>query len=386
VQLIAVNSTQVVQSRKALPEFIGTGNAQPNQVFRLANRPVIERSLVLEVEDNGAWRRWQETDSFHASRPDDTHFIVDREAGEVLFGNGLQGLAPQIGRRIRAVEYRYGGGAAGNVAAKAITKFAGSAPVKVINPLPAFGGAESETIEAALDRIPGELRRRDRAVTAGDFQELALQTPGASIGRAECLPRYYPPTKTPGSPGVVSVVVWPLEDRVSPNAPRPDRNALRLVCEWLDKRRLVTTELYVIPPTYRKIAVAVGLQVKPGYGVEAVRRWVELVLRQYTAPLPPFGPDGQGWPLGRRVYGPELEAAALQVEGVEYLEDLQLAGFDEAAQTWVPGTVTLEMHEVVEMAEVTIVEGPVVQPPGQAIVPPPSPTVPVPIPIIRQEC
>ena len=386
VQLVAVNAVETVQSRKALPEFVGTGNAQPNQVFRLANRPILEQSIVLEVEDNGAWRRWQETDSFHASRADDLHFIVDREAGEVQFGNGLQGHAPQIGRRIRAVEYRYGGGAAGNVAAKAITRFSGSAPVKVSNPLPARGGAESETVEAALDRIPGELRRRDRAVTAGDFQELALQTPGAGIGRAECLPRFHSPTKTPERPGVVSVVVWPLEDRANPNAPRPDRTALRMVCEWLDQRRLVTTELYVIPPAYRKIAVAVGLQVKPGYGVEAVRRWVELVLRQYTAPLPPFGPDGRGWPLGRRVHGPELEAAALQVEGVEFLEDLQLAGFDEGTQTWIPGTVTLEMYEVPEMTQVSVVEGPVTQLPWQAIAPPPGGQVPVPIPVVRQEC
>ena len=42
----------------------------------------------------------------------------------------------------------------------------------------------------------------------------------------------------------------------------------------------------MIPPTYRRVAVSVGIAVKPGYGVEAVRRWVELVLRQYLSPLP----------------------------------------------------------------------------------------------------
>ena len=54
------------------------------------------------------------------------------------------------------------------------------------------------------------------------------------------------------------------------------------------------------------------------------------MLRQYLAPLPPYGPDGEGWPLGRRVHGPELEAAALQVEGVEFLEGLNVAGLDAA--------------------------------------------------------
>jgi hypothetical protein len=182
------------------------------------------------------------------------------------------------------------------------------------------------------------------------------------------------------------VVVWPKDDPRRPNAPLPDRNLLRDVCAYLDRRRLVTTELYVIPPTYHKVAVSVGVHVKPGFGVEAVRQWVELVLRQYLAPLPPYGPFGQGWPLGRRVHGPELEAAALQVEGVEFLEGLNVAGFNEKTQAWDPGSVDLAIYEVAELAEITVLEGPPA-PAGQAIAPPPgNGNVPVPIPIIRQEC
>lgn len=386
VRFVGANAAEVVQTRKSRPEFLGTGTAQPDQVYKVIHKPVIERSLVLEVEEQGEWKSWQEMDGFHASGPEDRHFVVDLEAGEVRFGNGVDGLPPQIGQRIRAVEYRYGGGAAGNVASKAISKLTDFPSLKLANPLPAFGGADSEPIEVALDRIPGELRRRDRAVTSGDFQELALATPGANVGRAECLPRFYPPSRSENRPGIVSVVVWPKEDRMNPGAPRPDRNLLRAVCAWLDMRRLVTTELYVIPPTYRKVAVAVGLQVKDGYGVEAVRRWVELVLRQYLAPLPPYGPDGKGWPLGRRVHGPELEAAALQVEGVEFLEELKVAGWNEAANAWVQGTVGLALYEVPELTEITVVEGPLTFDPGEAIEPPDPGGVPVPIPVLREEC
>jgi predicted phage baseplate assembly protein len=236
--------------------------------------------------------------------------------------------------------------------------------------------------------VPGELRRHDRAVTAGDFQELALATPGANVGRAECLPLFHPPTKNLLAAGVVSVVIWPREDRKHPAAPLPDRTLLREVCAWLDSRRLVTTELYVIPPTYRKVAVAVGLRAKPGYGIEAVRRWVELVIRQYLAPLPPYGPDGRGWPLGRRVYGPELEAAALQVEGVEYLEGLDVAGWDAKSGTWLSAAhqpIQLSAWEVPDLAEITVVQGTPLKP-GDALGPLPSPKVPVPIPTIRDQC
>lgn len=383
-QFIGINATEVVQTTRALAEFLGVGNAQANQRFKLVHRPVLEDSLVIEVEEGNRFVPWQSVDGFFASAPDDRHFIVDLEAGEVRFGNGIQGYAPQIGQRIRALEYRYGGGAVGNVAAKAINKISGFAVKDVQNPLRAHSGGDAETIDAALNRIPGELRRHDRTVTSGDFQELALATPGANIARAECLPRFYPPTRTTERAGVVSVVIWPKEDPRHPNAPLPDRNLLRDVCAYLDQRRLVTTELYVIPPTYHKVAVSVGVHVKPGFGVEAIRQWVELVLRQYLAPLPPYGPFGQGWPLGRRVHGPELEAAALQVEGVEFLEGLNVAGFNVLTQSWTPGSVTLAIYEVPELAEITVVEGTPL-PAGQAIVPPQGKT-PVPIPIIRQEC
>lgn len=387
VQFVGANAAEVAQTVKARPELVGTGNAQPSQTYKLIHSSVIEGSLVLEVEEvagSANFKPWTTVDGFFASGPEDRHYVLDLEAGQTRFGNGRQGYAPQIGQRIRATEYRYSEGAKGNVTPKAMSKIS-EFPVKdVQNPLRAHSGSDRETIDEALARIPGELRRRDRAVTAGDFQELALATPGANVGRAECLPRFFPPTKTPEKPGIVSVVVWPKEDPRHPNAPLPDATMLRDVCAWLDSRRLVTTELYVIPPTYRRIAVAVGLEVKPGFGVEAVRQWTELVLRQYLAPLPPYGPFGGGWPLGRRVHGPELEAAALQVDGVEFLNGLTVAALDERTGQFVPGSADLEPFEVPELAEITVVQGPPA-PVGQALSPPPGKT-PIPIPVIREVC
>ena len=348
---------------------------------------------MLEVEEAGGWTEWTRVDDFAGAHRDDRVYTLDPEAGEVVFGDGTRGRFPQIGERVRARAYKHGGGAVGNVAAKAITR--ASVPgVKCVNPRPAGGGGDAESVEGALDRIPGELRRRERAVTAGDFRELALMTPGAGVGRAEVLPLFHPPTLEDQAAGVVTVVVWPKDDPRRPNAPLPDRDLLRRVCRYLDERRLVTTELYVVPPTYRKVAVSVGLRVKPGFGVEAVRAWVELVIRQYLAPLPPYGPAGGGWPLGRRVFGPELEAAALQVEGVEYLEGLQVA--EPATQpdgtvAWVERTVLLEPYEVVELVEITVVEGPP-HPVGEALAPPPpegedgEPLTAVPIPTLKDEC
>jgi hypothetical protein len=388
---VGVNAAEALQVERAQPEFVGAGDGQPGQTFALVHRPLLAGSLRLEVEGDDGWQAWQEVAGFWASGEDDRHYVLDHEAGTVTFGNVFQGAAPQVGRRIRAVEYLFGGGPEGNVPSKAVNKIAVE-KVKVSNPLPARLGAPAETVTDALERVPAELRRRDRAVTRGDFQELAYATPGADVGRAECLPLFDPHTKQPDAAGVVSVVVWPREDRQHPSAPLPDRTLLQAVCRWLDARRLVTTELYVIPPTYRKVAASVSVGVKAGYGASAVRRWVELVLRQYLAPLPPYGPEGGGWPLGREVYGPELEAAVLQVEGVQFVRGLRVAGLSADGTTYVENTsgdargrVALDAWEVPELAELVVVDAGDAPAPGTQP-PAPAPPLLVPVPVIREEC
>jgi predicted phage baseplate assembly protein len=388
VKLMAVNLARAEQARPAEPQYLGDGNGQPSQTFALARRPVLpdtaSDALVVEVESASGWQRWTRVDDFFGSGRDAAHYVLDPESGLVRFGEGARGRVPQFGHRIRARGQRFGGGAAGNVAAGAVNKLPALSTAKVTNPLPATGGADSEDTEAALARIAGEFRRHDRAVTSSDFQELALATPGAQVGRADCLPRFHPRTRSTQAAGVVTVMVWPTSDPLHPDAPLPDAPLLRAVCEQLDARRLVTTELYVVAPVYRPVAVSVSLQVKEGYGIEAVRRWVELVLRQYLAPLPPYGPAGAGWPLGRRVHGPELEAAALQVEGVAFLDGLAVAAWNGSA--WVEGSVDLQPWEVPALQSVNVVDALPLPPPGVELTMTPPDGVPLPFPVLRDAC
>lgn len=385
---VGANATNLRQTRTAPPELLGTGDAQPDQTFSLTKTPVIPGDLVVEVEEQrGRFVPYARVDGFWASGVLDRHFVLDPEAGTVRFGRN-RGRVPQIGERVRATTYRHGGGEVGNVAAETIDRLEGISDVECANPVRARGGADREPLEDALDRIPGELRRRDRMVTADDTRELALMTPGAAVGRAEVIPTFDPRTQEEAA-GVVTVVAWPKEDRRRPSAPMPTRSLLESVCAFLDARRLVTTELWVIPPTYVPIAVSIGVEVKPGYGIDAVRAWVETVVRQYLAPLPPYGPEGAGWPLGRPVMGRELEAAALQVEGVRYLEDdVRVASWDDATGAWVRvdrDVLELARWQVPELRDISVVQGPPLDP-GEAFAPDLGDKVPVPIPVIEDEC
>jgi predicted phage baseplate assembly protein len=360
VRWVGANAVAAVQARKAAAELLGTGTGDPGQTFRLSQRPVVADSVRLEVEEVDGWHAWTEVDTFAVGEPQDRHYTVDLTAGLVQFGTRTR--LPQIGERIRVVSYRYGGGAAGNLPAGSISSLPGVASVKVTNVLPATGGADAADLTEALEQIPAQVHRRERAVAADDFKALALAVP--NVRRAETLPLLHPDTPTQPAAGVVSVLVFPDEDLLHPSAPTPDVALLRRVAAYLNPRRLVTTELYVIPPTYRAIAVSAGVRVREGYQADAVRRWVELILRQYLAPLPPYGPDGGGWPLGRAVHRAELEAVAVQVEGVEFLEnELRLARRD-AAGNFVAAQreVTLQPWEVPELASITVVVGPPLEP------------------------
>ncbi|MFC4115208.1 putative baseplate assembly protein [Nonomuraea zeae] len=383
VRWVGVNAVEAVQERTAAQaELLGTGTGEAGQSYRLTQQNVRPGTVELEVEEAGGWERWQEADDFTRTRDGDRHFVVDRADGLVRFGpGGRQGRVPQIGERVRVRSYRYGGGAAGNVPAGAVTTLTGGGP-QVANPLPARGGEDAERLDAALERIPAEVHRRDRAVTAADFRDLAARLP--EVARAEALPLFHPATPAVPTPGAVSVVVFPRQDARDPGAPVPDRGLLRRVAQELDARRLITTELYVLPPDYVPIAVSAGVAVHDGHPVDAVRRWVELILRQFLAPVPPYGPDGGGWPLGRVIRRAELEAVAVQVEGVDYLEGLLLA--ERVGDTWVRrDLITPASWQVPRLAEVTVVAGPPLQPGAGHPEPPVSGKVDY-LPLPREVC
>jgi hypothetical protein len=376
VTWVGLNAVTAVQARTATPELLGTGTGDAGQRFALGHAPVLPGTVVLQVEEPAGWREWSEINDLAAAEPDERVYTVDLDDGTVTFGDGR---VPQLGERIRVASYRWGGGEAGNVAPGAFKSVSG---VEVRNPLPGVGGSDRVTLAKALDAIPAHVHRRDRAVTADDFRALAEEVTG--VGRAEPLPRLHPDNPAVEAAGVVSVVVLPKEDRRDPEAPMPDLGLLGRVARYLDARRLVTTELYVIPPDYRPIRLSVGVEVRRGHQVDAVCRWVEQILRQYLAPLPPDGPDGAGWPLGRDVRRAELEAVAVQVEGVEYLRGDGLLLTDGTG----PPTelVTLEAWQLPRITSCIVVGGRDPLPPGTGVTPAPSDPGKVPVPLPPDVC
>jgi predicted phage baseplate assembly protein len=160
------------------------------------------------------------------------------------------------------------------------------------------------------------LRTRDRAVTPEDFERLAIES--GAIARAKALPLYHPDFPTVQVPGVVSVVVVP---NVPGDAPMPNPMTLASVCAYLDARRLLTTELYVVPPRYRTVTITAKLIANDDADLAALQESASATIERYFDPLI-GGEDssefvaGSGWPFGGGIYYSQV-IRRLLVDGVK---------------------------------------------------------------------
>jgi len=192
----------VEEGRSIREEVLGISNGSSNQRFMLAHAPLIlkpyesgqeiSRDVVLITQQGVTIDAWTLQETLAFSRADQRHYeieIDENDRATILFGDGEFGQIPASGSVIKAT-YRVGGGTAGNVAANSIQIISKAAPLaalpaKVTNPEPANGGAEHETIEHAVKHASAVFRTLKRAVTAKDYEELALSFPGVGKVRAQ---------------------------------------------------------------------------------------------------------------------------------------------------------------------------------------------------------
>ena len=170
---------------------------------------------------------------------------------------------------------------------------------------PTTGGVDGESVTDAERRIPAFLAHRDRAVTASDFQALALATPGLALGRAEVvqglMPGADPDSTRTGVPGVVSVFVFPNQPVALGNGPVATLAQLQDVFAYLRQRILIGTQLFVLSAEPVPLYASVSIRLLNNADSVATARGVQQALANYLWALPPGGPDGGGWPLGRTV-------------------------------------------------------------------------------------
>jgi hypothetical protein len=330
---LRLNTAPATAAATRLDERLGASDGRPAQRFTLEKTPVLiapetqAPDLELEVADEQGAEIWRRVDDFFRAGPDSAVYTLDPETGTIGFGDGRRGRIPVAGARVRAVRYRWGGGAVGNAGAGSVTKLKGALRhVDVVtNPVPAENGADAEAMETVLLRAPHDLRARDRAVSAEDFAHLAKQTPGVAVHKAYALARrrYDPEAEEPfvEQDGAVTVVALPANDEPKPT---PSAAQLAAICAHLEPRRLVTTELHVAGPRYVDVTeLTARLTVGAEADLQAVEQAARAALLGWLHPLT-GGAAGDGWPFGAPIAHGDLYALLLDLEGVRRVERLSL--------------------------------------------------------------
>jgi predicted phage baseplate assembly protein len=322
-------------------ELIGRSAGTPAEAFRTRFAPVLPRepNEVLEVRPpDGEWEAWTEVDDFSASDDGDPHYTLDAASGEIRFGPVVRqpdgsvrqfGRLPIPGSLLRMTAYRIGGGRIGNVGAGTITVLRETVPYvdNVVNRKGARGGVDAEELANALQRGPRLLKARNRAVTAEDFESLAIES-SPEVARAACIQPGADGDASRPPAGTVAVLVLPRvadsERAVPLDEIRPSQALREHVARYLDARRLLTSRVVVSPPTIVGVAVTAGLRAAPGADPAQVQERALAALYRYCSPWT-GGPLRTGWPFGRPIHVGELFAVLGGIPGVAFIESAGLA-------------------------------------------------------------
>jgi len=360
LQGLFLNTTFASQTITLENEILGSSDGSENQTFTTIQKPVLQ-GQQLEVKEpekpsaedeqrikqqegddaitlvetslksREVWVRWHEVPDFYGSTPRDRHYTLNKLTGQIQFGDGINGLIPPLGvSNIRLRRYQTGGGERGNLPLDKIVQLKTTIPYinRVTNPDAAKGGAEAESLNALKERIPREIRHRNRAITLEDYEDLAILA-SPEVARAKCIPLVnlknnplqakLKPNDPPPDIGTVSVIIVPQSYDAQP---LPSPELLNIVKTYLEKHAIATANIVVVAPLYIKVSIKVELVILPDCSAIVVEN-VQQVLNRFLHPLT-GGDDKQGWQFGRVPHESDLYAQIKTVPGIDYIRHLEI--------------------------------------------------------------
>jgi hypothetical protein len=344
-----LNAAWAASTETLTRELLGSSEGAPGATFHLARPPLLRGSLDLRVREPlgeeereqldlegstpvttdaslpGLWVRWRRVIDPLDEGPKERVYSLDEETGEVRFGDGRNGMIPPKGRDA-IVAFRYqrtqSGLVNGDVAANGI---APRTPLNLVTPVESVeavfaadtsaGGAPPEADERVLRFGAARLRHRGRAVTARDFEDIALQS-SPRIAQARAFTQGH---------GLRLVVVMRGAD---PSPDRARRRELKQLLLGESSPALAARDRLVIDgPRVRLLRVVLRLRVATlddagdvGDGATArVKSWFDAAVG---------GRDREGWPMGAQ---PREEDLALALGDLAKLQGIAAIAFEEIA-------------------------------------------------------
>lgn len=331
-------------------ELLGSSEGAPGLTVFLARPPVLHGTLELRVREPlgdeerealrdrvlndpdlpGDWVLWQQVIDPGDEPPTARVYALDEATGQIRFGDGQHGAIPPIGvDSIVAFRYRrteLGTVAGGDVPGNSITA---RTALNLVSPLDtveavvaadqAAGGAPPESNERVLRFGTARLRHRQRALTAADFEDLALES-SPDIVQARCFA---------GRGGVQLVVVMRGKDPL-PNAAEV-RELRRLLLAAAPASLGARQAFRITAPRIRRLRVVLTLRVATldhaGEVSRAVQQRIEALF------------DTASWALGAEPKEEDIALAVVDTRRLEGLARVQLREVlaDGTERSWTRG-------------------------------------------------
>lgn len=335
LRALAMNVLPILQGERVERE-LHLSSGLPDQAIALARPGVCFgpgfEPVKVEVDDPAPFALWQPRADLRECGPGE-HVYEQDAAGQIRFGNGINGAAPAPDTQI-FVSYQRCDGEAGNVARNRRWLVRGIAGIFGVNRDPVAGGAGV----TGLAEQRREARRRSKddhpLVTGADIENGARSLPGLEVARTWIAP----PRKGVHERNTVTLVAMRarpdgIEPDVSPETPR----WLAAIQRRLAPRMPLGTRLVVAAPIYVGFRLQATLEIEPALDPTAVEQRAWRNLRRRLALVD--STDGTaGRELGLELSARDMVAWLLQTPGVRRVRDARivLANGKPAEGDWLP--------------------------------------------------
>ncbi len=274
------------------------------------------------VEDD----EWRRTDSLAVADAGDEVFVLRTSAdgrATLRFGDGISGSALPARANHIQLDLAIGAGREGNIGEGILSRLlyipvdASRGPVSgwlfredmevlrsvvsVDNPLPAVGGRDPEGIDHMRYRAPLLAQRPLSAITAADYERVALEVPEVAGAHARVVPAAVRP--------IARVTVLLRDEDTLDSDERLRRWAA--VRAALEHARLLGYDVESVPPTWAPLDLDVSVDAEPHADAGVVR---ESVIAALAGNGGLFDPDTSG--LGGDVQLADVYRAILAARGV----------------------------------------------------------------------
>jgi hypothetical protein len=172
-----------------------------------------------------------------------------------------------------------------------------------------------------IQRAPKALKHRNRAVTAEDFEQIALQA-SREAARAKCMPNFNERGKTES--GWVTVFVIPQSRETKPLLSlQLKRKIENYLCEHAAATLIPLNRILVSGPVYVEVSVITDLAASTPDMVPIVETSAITKISEFLHPL--FGGEkGNGWEFGRLPCFSDFYSLLGEIEGLDHVKYLKL--------------------------------------------------------------